>query len=100
MKIFCHTNTTCLPIISYDHIDAPTVLHSGVRIGYTPDVLNSDVADIAVGLTLSVLRNFNQNSRYILLKARFVLKLKVKLQSLLFLCLGLYNALYDTFCTE
>ena len=53
-------------LIRYDHIEAPTVLRSGVRIGYTPDVLNSDVADIAVGLTISVLRNFNKNSRYIL----------------------------------
>ena len=50
-------------VISYDHIEVPTLVNSGVRIGYTPDVLNSDVADIAVGLILSVLRNFNKNSR-------------------------------------
>ena len=42
------------------------MLRSGVRIGYTPEVLNSDVADIAVGLTISVLRNFNKNSKYVI----------------------------------
>lgn len=51
--------------VGYDHIDASLLHRSGVRIGYTPDVLNSDVADIAVCLTIAVLRNFKSNSRMV-----------------------------------
>ena len=59
-------------ILRFDHIDAPTLCRAGVRIGYTPEVLNSDVADIAVCLTIAVLRDFKNNLRYVIIAVRLL----------------------------
>ncbi len=42
--------------VGYDRIDLDFVRGRGLRVANTPDVLTEDVADLAVGLTLSLLR--------------------------------------------
>ena len=42
--------------VGYDKIDLDLARSRGVRVANTPDVLTEDVADLAVGLTLSLLR--------------------------------------------
>ena len=42
--------------VGYDKVDLDLVKSKGVRVSNTPDVLTEDVADLAVGLTLSLLR--------------------------------------------
>ena len=42
--------------VGYDKVDLAEAKRRGVRVANTPDVLTEDVADLAVGLTLSLLR--------------------------------------------
>lgn len=42
--------------VGYDKIDLDLARSRGVRVANTPDVLTEDVADLAIGLTLSLLR--------------------------------------------
>ncbi len=42
--------------VGYDKVDLDLARSRGVRVANTPDVLTDDVADLAVGLTLSLLR--------------------------------------------
>lgn len=42
--------------VGYDKVDLDLARSRGVRVSNTPDVLTEDVADLAVGLTLSLLR--------------------------------------------
>ncbi|MGI4941181.1 MAG: 2-hydroxyacid dehydrogenase [Janthinobacterium lividum] len=42
--------------VGYDKVDLELARSRGVRVSNTPDVLTEDVADLAVGLTLSLLR--------------------------------------------
>lgn len=42
--------------VGYDKVDLDFVREKGVRVSNTPDVLTEDVADLAIGLTLSLLR--------------------------------------------
>ena len=42
--------------MSYDNIDLIARRERGIRVGYTPDVLNDSTADMAVALLLSVAR--------------------------------------------
>ena len=42
--------------VGYDKVDLTLARSRGVRVSNTPDVLTDDVADLAVGLTLSLLR--------------------------------------------
>jgi lactate dehydrogenase-like 2-hydroxyacid dehydrogenase len=46
--------------VGYDKIDLDLARSSSVRVTNTPDVLTEDVADLAVGLTLSLLRRLPQ----------------------------------------
>lgn len=43
-----------------DHIDISEVKRRGIRLGYTPIVLNDAVADIAVGLLIAAARRFHE----------------------------------------
>lgn len=45
--------------VGYDRIDLDVAKQRGVRVTNTPDVLTDDVADLAVGLTLSVMRRLH-----------------------------------------
>jgi lactate dehydrogenase-like 2-hydroxyacid dehydrogenase len=51
--------------VGYDGIDVHAALTRGVPVTHTPDVLTDDVADLALGLTLSVARNIPQADRHV-----------------------------------
>jgi lactate dehydrogenase-like 2-hydroxyacid dehydrogenase len=51
--------------VGYDHIDAKWAHEHGIVATNTPDVLNEEVADTALGLLLCTVREFPQAERYL-----------------------------------
>ncbi|MGL4291453.1 MAG: 2-hydroxyacid dehydrogenase [Phreatobacter sp.] len=51
--------------VGYDAVDAAWAGQHGIVVTNTPDVLNEEVADTALGLLLSTVREFPQNDRYV-----------------------------------
>ena len=51
--------------VGYDHIDAAWAGQHGIIVTHTPGVLDDEVADIAMALTLSVVRQLPQAERYL-----------------------------------
>jgi lactate dehydrogenase-like 2-hydroxyacid dehydrogenase len=51
--------------VGYDHIDAMAAAKRGIIVTHTPDVLNEEVADTAIGLLLCTVREFPQAERYL-----------------------------------
>jgi len=51
--------------VGYDHVDAKWAGEHGIIVTNTPDVLNEEVADTALGLLLCTLREFPQAERYL-----------------------------------
>src|SRR6478736_861385 len=51
--------------VGYDHIDAKWAGEHGIIVTNTPDVLNEEVADTALGLTLCTVRELPQAERYL-----------------------------------
>jgi lactate dehydrogenase-like 2-hydroxyacid dehydrogenase len=51
--------------VGYDHVDAKWAGEHGIVVTNTPDVLNEEVADTAIGLLLCTLREFPQADRYL-----------------------------------
>ena len=51
--------------VGYDRVDVPSAIARGVPVTHTPDVLNDEVADLALGLMLSVARRIPQADRYV-----------------------------------
>ena len=51
--------------VGYDGIDVQTAIARGIPVTHTPDVLTDDVADLAMGLTLSVARNIAQAEQHV-----------------------------------
>jgi lactate dehydrogenase-like 2-hydroxyacid dehydrogenase len=51
--------------VGYDHIDAKWAGEHGIVVTNTPDVLNEEVADTALGLLLCTVREFPQADRYV-----------------------------------
>jgi lactate dehydrogenase-like 2-hydroxyacid dehydrogenase len=51
--------------VGYDHIDAKWAGEHGIVATNTPDVLNEEVADTALGLLLCTVREFPQAERYL-----------------------------------
>ena len=51
--------------VGYDHVDAKWAGEHGIIVTNTPDVLNEEVADTAIGLLLCTLREFPQADRYL-----------------------------------
>jgi lactate dehydrogenase-like 2-hydroxyacid dehydrogenase len=51
--------------VGYDHIDAKWAAEHGVIVTNTPDVLNEEVADTALGLTLATVRHLPQAEKYL-----------------------------------
>ena len=51
--------------VGYDHIDAKWAGQHGVVVTNTPDVLNEEVADTALGLLLCTVRHLPQAERYL-----------------------------------
>ncbi|HEY6831693.1 MAG TPA: 2-hydroxyacid dehydrogenase [Pseudolabrys sp.] len=51
--------------VGYDHIDAKWAGEHGIVVTNTPEVLNEEVADTALGLLLCTVREFPQADRYV-----------------------------------
>lgn len=51
--------------VGYDSIDVQEAARRGIVVTNTPDVLTDDVADIAIGLLLMVVRELPQSERYL-----------------------------------
>jgi lactate dehydrogenase-like 2-hydroxyacid dehydrogenase len=51
--------------VGYDHVDVKWAAQHGIVATNTPDVLNEEVADTALGLLLSTVREFPQAERYV-----------------------------------
>jgi lactate dehydrogenase-like 2-hydroxyacid dehydrogenase len=51
--------------VGYDHIDAAWAGEHGIVVTHTPGVLDEDVADIAMALTLAAARRLPQAERYL-----------------------------------
>ena len=51
--------------VGYDHVDAKWAGAHGIIVTHTPEVLNEEVADTALGLLLCTVREFPQADRYI-----------------------------------
>lgn len=51
--------------VGYDHIHAEAAKAHGVIVTHTPDVLNEEVADLAVGLLLATVRQLPQADRFV-----------------------------------
>jgi lactate dehydrogenase-like 2-hydroxyacid dehydrogenase len=51
--------------VGYDHVDARWAGEHGVIVTNTPDVLNEEVADTALGLLICTVREFPQADRYL-----------------------------------
>ncbi|XP_059458353.1 uncharacterized protein LOC132187947 [Corylus avellana] len=51
--------------VGVDKIDLDKCKEKGIRVTYTPDVLTEDVADLAIGLSLAVLRRLCECDRYV-----------------------------------
>ena len=56
MKALPNLKIVAINGVGFDKVDLGEAKAMGVRVSNTPDVLTEDVADLAVGLTLSVLR--------------------------------------------
>lgn len=52
--------------VGYDAIDVAAASNRNVRVTNTPDVLNDDVADLAVGMLLAFSRNLIPNAEWLL----------------------------------
>ena len=51
--------------VGYDHVDAKWAGEHGIIVTNTPEVLNEEVADTALGLLLCTVREFPQAERYL-----------------------------------
>jgi len=51
--------------VGYDHIDAKWAGTHGIVVTNTPEVLNEEVADTAIGLLLCTVREFPQSERFL-----------------------------------
>jgi lactate dehydrogenase-like 2-hydroxyacid dehydrogenase len=51
--------------VGYDHIDAAWAGRHGVIVTHTPGVLDDEVADVAIALTISAVRKLPQAERYL-----------------------------------
>jgi lactate dehydrogenase-like 2-hydroxyacid dehydrogenase len=51
--------------VGYDHIDAKWAGEHGIIVTNTPEVLNEEVADTALGLLLNTVREFPQAEKYL-----------------------------------
>lgn len=51
--------------VGYDGVDVPAAKSQGIPVTHTPDVLTDDVADLAMGLVLSVGRTIAQADQFV-----------------------------------
>jgi hydroxypyruvate reductase len=50
--------------VGYDRVDVPAALERRIPVTHTPGVLNDEVADLAIGLMLSIARHIPQADKY------------------------------------
>lgn len=50
--------------VGYDHINRDLMRSRNIKVGYTPDVLTNDVADLNICLTLSIIRRVKEHIQY------------------------------------
>ena len=51
--------------VGYDHVDAKWAGEHGIIVTHTPGVLDDEVADIAMALTIMAVRRLPQAERYL-----------------------------------
>ena len=51
--------------VGYDGVNTQAAVERGVVVGHTPDVLNDEVADLGLGLILSIARQIPQADQYV-----------------------------------
>ncbi|WP_394654082.1 2-hydroxyacid dehydrogenase [uncultured Sphingomonas sp.] len=51
--------------VGYDKVDLEVAHHHGVAVTTTPDVLTDDVADLAIGLVIALLRDLPRADRFV-----------------------------------
>jgi hydroxypyruvate reductase len=51
--------------VGYDNVDVPAARSRGLRVTYTPGVLTDDVADLAVGLIISLIRRIPAANQHV-----------------------------------
>ena len=51
--------------VGYDGVDVPAAIARGVPVTHTPEVLNDDVADLAIALMLSIGRQVPQSDKFV-----------------------------------
>jgi hydroxypyruvate reductase len=51
--------------VGYDGVDVPAALERKIPVTHTPNVLNDEVADLAIGLMLSIARRIPQADQYV-----------------------------------
>jgi lactate dehydrogenase-like 2-hydroxyacid dehydrogenase len=51
--------------VGYDNVDAAEAGRRGIIVTNTPDVLNDEVADLAIGLLIATVRQIPQSDRYL-----------------------------------
>ncbi len=51
--------------VGYDGIDVAAAQERGIQVSHTPDVLTDDVADLAMGLILSIGRRIPQSDKFV-----------------------------------
>ncbi len=51
--------------VGYDQLDEQVLNQRQIRVGYTPDVLNDCVADLAMGLMIDISRGLSAADRYV-----------------------------------
>ena len=51
--------------VGYDGVDVPAAKARGVMVGHTPEVLNDDVADLALALMLNIARRIPQADAFV-----------------------------------
>ena len=51
--------------VGYDGVDVPAALERQIPVTHTPGVLNDEVADLAIGLMLSIARRIPQADQYV-----------------------------------
>src|SRR6201985_2756550 len=51
--------------VGYDHVDAAYARENNIMVTNTPDVLTEEVADVAMGLLITTLREFVKADRYL-----------------------------------
>jgi lactate dehydrogenase-like 2-hydroxyacid dehydrogenase len=51
--------------VGYDGVDVIGAMERGIKVSHTPGVLNDDVADLALGLMLSIARRIPQADKFV-----------------------------------